>query len=81
MDRSGSGAPTPDVLGRVPRRRGPKSQVVSRTPDWGGFDAYLERGLGLDADRLERLRAALLTEGRAVPARDTPEGGAHRRRH
>ncbi|MFI1579512.1 tyrosine-protein phosphatase [Embleya sp. NPDC020630] len=29
---------------------------------WGGFDAYLERGLGLDADRLERLRAALLTD-------------------
>ncbi|MGC0414658.1 tyrosine-protein phosphatase [Embleya sp. AB8] len=27
---------------------------------WGSFDAYLERGLGLDADRLARLRAALL---------------------
>ncbi|WP_406286991.1 tyrosine-protein phosphatase [Embleya sp. NBC_00896] len=29
---------------------------------WGGFDAYLERGLGLDADRLERLRAALVED-------------------
>ncbi|MFF7244015.1 tyrosine-protein phosphatase [Embleya sp. NPDC008237] len=29
---------------------------------WGGFDAYLEQGLGLDAERLDRLRAMLLED-------------------
>ncbi|MDT0268373.1 tyrosine-protein phosphatase [Streptomyces sp. DSM 44915] len=30
--------------------------------EWGGTDAYLTRGLGLDTDTRERLRTALLTE-------------------
>jgi protein-tyrosine phosphatase len=29
---------------------------------WGSFEAYLDQGLGLDADRLARLRAALLED-------------------